>query len=176
MNKVKIFIVMAAFVLFGALAAHAQEAAAGKIGYVTLGRVFDEYAKTKEYDAVLEKKTNDYQQELKAKVDKITEAEGKLALLKDAEKEKMQAQIEKDKADVMEFRRLRETDLRKERDDKIKEILLEIEKVVKEFAEQQKYALILNDRVLIFGSTELDRTNEIIKALNDKYPAAAPKK
>ena len=41
--------------------------------------------------------------------------------------------------------------------------------MVKDFAEKEKYALILNDRVLIYGNTGGDISDQILKILNDSY-------
>ena len=167
MKSFKIASVLALIVLFSAASAQAQSA--GKIGYVDLSRIFDEYTKTKEYDAVLEKKHSDYQAERDKRLSKIKDAQGKLALLKAEEKAKLEADMEKDRTDLLEFDRQQQTDLRKQRDEKIREILLEIEKVVKDYAEKEKFSLILNDRVLIFGAPEINVTDPILKTLNDSY-------
>ena len=145
----------------------AQSLDGKKVGYVDLSKVFDEYGKTKEYDAILEKKHAEYEDARNKKLDKIREAQGKLALLKEEEKAKLQESIDKDKADLLEFDRQQQTDLKKQRDDKIREILLEIEKIVHDFAEKEKYALILNDRVLIYGDKTMDLTEKVLKLLND---------
>jgi outer membrane protein len=140
-----------------------------KIGYVDLSRIFDEYSKTKEYDVVLEQEHNKYQEERNQRLNKLRDAQAKLALLKEEEKAKLQSEIDKDKADLLEFDRLKQTELRKQRDEKIREILLEIEKVVSDFAQKEKYKLILNDRVLVYGFPEWDLTEKVIKLLNQSY-------
>ena len=142
--------------------------AAEKIAYVDLSRVFDEYTKTKEYDEVLSKKQQEYEAERGKRLEKLQEAQGKLALLNDKEKEKLQEQLDKDKRSLMEFDTQQQTELRRERDEKIREILLEIEKVVREFAEKGKYSLILNDKVLIYANESLEITDQVIKLLNVK--------
>ena len=151
-----------------ATAAFAEEK--GKIGYVDLSRLFDEYYKTKEYDKVLEAEHKDYEQEAKGKVDKIREQQGKLELLKEDQKKSLEGDVEKMKSDLMEYDRQKKTTLTKERNEKIREILLEIEKIVSGYAEQNGYALILNDRVLIYGDPARDLTQDILKTLNNAQP------
>ncbi len=170
MKSVKTFIIAGLFFVCAVGAAYAQSASP-KMAYVDLTRIFDEYSKTKEYDASLQTKSEGYEKERNSKLEKIKDAQGKLSVMKEEEKKKHQAQIDKDKADLLEYDRQRQMDLRKERDEKIREILGEIEKVVKEFAQQEKFALILNDKVLIYGDQTMDVTSQIIKILNDKYPA-----
>ena len=131
--------------------------------------MFDEYGKTKEYDKVLEEKHGVYQKERNERIEKLRSAQEKLALLKDEEKASLQQDIEKQKAELLDFQRSQETDLKKQRDEKIREILLEIEKIVKAYAEKEKFTLILNDRVLIYDNGAGDITDPILKTLNENY-------
>ena len=167
MKSMKIVIMILAVVLFSTVGAQAQTAP--KIGYVDLSRLFDEYNKTKDYDAVLEKQHNTYQTEREKRLTKIKDAQGKVSLLKDAEKTKLEQEMEKDRTDLLQFDKDQQTDLKKQRDEKIREILTEIEKVVKDYAGKEKYSLILNDRVLIFGGPEMNVTEPILKTLNEGY-------
>ena len=167
MRNLKILSMVFVFALLTSVSVFAQSLDGKKVGYVDLSKVFDEYGKTKEYDAVLEKKHTEYEDARNKKLDKIREAQGKLALLKEDEKAKLQESIDKDKADLLEFDRQQQTDLKKQRDEKVREILLEIEKIVHDFAEKEKYALILNDRVLIYGDKTMDLTEKVLKLLND---------
>lgn len=166
MKKITFIFLLSLFLLGLPNFGQAQEA---KIGYLDLSKVFDEYGKTKEYDKTLEEKHTAYQKERNDKIEKLRGAQEKLSLLKDEEKNKFGQDIEKQKADLLEFQRSKETDLKKQRDEKIREILLEIEKVVKDYAEKEKYTLILNDRVLIFDNGAGDITDPILKTLNDSY-------
>lgn len=144
-------------------AAFAQE---GKIGFVNLSRLFDEYGKTKDYDAKLEQKHKNFEEARTQRIEKIREAQGKLSLLAENQRAELEAEIERMKTDLLEFDRQQKADLTKERNDKIREILLEIENKVSEYAKNQNYDLILNDRVLIYGSKTIDLTEEFLKILN----------
>lgn|SRR3989338_2849434 len=168
MKKFLGIVFLLSFVLFASTGVYAQ-GVSGKIGYLDLSRVFDEYTKTKEYDTVLEAQHKKYETERTQKVDALKSAQDKLALLKEDEKAKLEADIETQKNQLLEFDRQLRTDLTKQRDEKIREILLEIEGVVKIFAEKEKYSLILNDRVLIFGDKTGDITEPILKTLNENY-------
>lgn len=142
-----------------------------KIGYVDLSRLFDEYYKTKEYDKVLEAKHKDYEKVRNEKMDKIREIQGKLSLTTEDKKAPLEADIEKQKAELLEWDRQQKTDLTKERNEKIREILLEIEKIVSGFAEKENFTVILNDRVLIYGEQTLNVTEQVLKSLNENKPA-----
>ena len=141
-----------------------------KIGYVELSRVFDGYQKTKEYDSAMQKDNEGFQKERDAMISKIRDAQGKLALLKEDEKVKLQADIDKQKGDLIEFDKQKRTDLAKKRDEKVREILLEIEKVVSDMAKKEGYDFILNDRVLVYGDQTQNLTEKVLKAVNDSYP------
>jgi len=138
----------------------------GKIGYVDLSRLFDEYHKTKEYDMVLESKHGELEKIGKEKIEKIRESEGRLALLKENERKMLEGEIDLMKGSAQEFVQQEQSNLTKERNEKIREILLEIEKVVSDFAEKKGYDVILNDRVLIYGDPEKNLTEEVLTILN----------
>ena len=137
-----------------------------KLGYVDLSRLFDEYYKTKDYDKVLEAEHSDVEKERNVKLDKIRDAQGKLGALAEAKKKESEQDIEKMKNEIMEFDRQKNEDLTKKRNEKIREILLEIEKVASDYAAKENYSMIFNDRVLIFGDKSLDLTEDILKILN----------
>lgn len=169
MKVLKMIIILVAVIFsFGITPTFAGDQA--KIGYVDLSRLFDEYYKTKEYDKVLEAEHKVYEQDSKAKIDKLREEQGKLALLKEDQKKATEDGIEKMKNELLEYDRQKKTDLTKERNEKIREILLEIEKIVSGYAEQNGYTVILNDRVLIYADKGLDLTEDILKNLNAKKP------
>ena len=163
MNKFKTVLMTMLMLTF---VAGASSAADMKIGYVDLSRVFDEYYKTKDYDKVLEAKSKDFEKERNAKIEKVKEQQGKLGLLADDKKAPVEQDIEKLKTELLEYDRQQKTDLTKERNEKIREILLEIEKIVSGYAEKEGYSLILNDRVLVYGNQTMDLTEEMIKLMN----------
>ncbi|MDO8581085.1 MAG: OmpH family outer membrane protein [Candidatus Omnitrophota bacterium] len=164
MNKVRVFFLGLSFVFLLTSMSLAQQA--GKIAYVNLSRLFDEYSKTKEYDKVLESKHADFEKQRNTKIEQIREAQGKLALLKEDKKAELDQGIEKMKADLLEYDRQQKQDLTKDRNEKIREILLEIEKIVSTYAKEQNYDYILNDRVLIYGNPAQDKTEDVLKILN----------
>ena len=144
-------------------------AADDKTAFLDLSRIFNDYGKTKDNDTVLEAAYNKYSGERDAKVEKIKEAQGKLALLKAEEKDKVQKEIEQMTADLNQFDQTERTELTKQRDEKIREILLEIEKIVSDYAKKEQISIVFNDRVLIYGNESLDITEPILKVLNENY-------
>ena len=168
MNVLKLLLT-AVFTISLTGAAFAQTLDGKKVGYLDLSKVFDEYTKTKEYDTNLEAKHKEFENERNDKIDKLKAAQAKLPALNDAEKNKLQGEIDGMVNDLKEFDRVKGTDFTKERNEKIREILLEIEKVVSDYAKKENFAFVLNDRVLIFGDEPYDITAPITKILNDSY-------
>ena len=164
MKILRLFVVSTFFLCIVTAGVYATDE--GKIGYVDLSRLFDEYHKTKEYDKVLESKHGELEKVGKEKIEKIRESEGKLALLKEDQKKILEDEIDLLKDDAQEFVRQEQSSLTKERNEKIREILLEIEKEVSDFAEKEGYDIILNDRVLIYGDPAKNLTEEILTILN----------
>ena len=156
-------------VVMGAALTTAALAKDLKMAYVDLSRLFDNYEKTKEYDAVLQKESEGYQKEREAMINKVRDAQSKLALLKEDQKQKMQVDIDKQKGELIEYDKKKREELAKKRDEKVREILLEIEKVVSELAQKEGYDFILNDRVLIYGDQSQNLTDRVLKAVNEAY-------
>jgi len=156
-------------VMFGIMATGFSLADGAKIAYVDLSKVFDGYQKTKEFDAVLQTEGDAFQKERDAMVQKIQDAQSKLDLMKDSEKAALQADIEKQKNDVVAYDKEKRTELAKKRDDKVREILTEIQGIVSDIAKKEGYTYILNDRVMIYGDPQYNITDEVSKALNDSY-------
>ena len=173
--KISLTITLFLFMLTAGTFAHA-EGTATRWAYLDLSKVFDNYEKTKEYDATLEAKHGAYEKERNVKIDKLKEAQNKLDLLKPEEKEKAQKDVEQMRNELMEADQQKRTDLNKQRDEKIREILLEIEKAASDFAKKEKYDIILNDRVLIYGDQGMNVSEQILKNLNDAYNSAAGSK
>ena len=165
MKTLKILTTSIFFLIFLATGGYADKE--GKMGYVNLNRIFNEYQKTVEYDKTLEAKHGDYEKERNPKVDKIKEAQGKLDLLKEKEKAKLQEDIENMKAELIGFDKQKTTDLTKERNEMTREILLEIEQVINAFAKENNYSLIFNNQFLIYGDEKLDITEQILNRLNN---------
>jgi outer membrane protein len=155
--------------IFGLVMSAQAQSNVKKIAFLDLSKLFDNYEKTKEFDADLQTKYSAYEKQRDAKLEKLKEAQGKLALLKEDEKAKMQQDVDKMRNEIMEFDQAQQTDLKRQRDEKIREVLLEIEKTVSDYAKKEGYDLILNDRVLIYGNDVLNISEPILKIMNESY-------
>ncbi len=140
--------------------------AADKLAYVDLSRIFSEYTNTKDYDKILSEGENAYTQEREKKVNELKQLQDKMNLLRDKEKETKKKDLETKVKAVKDFDRQKQTDLLKEQDEKMKEILKDIEEAVKQYSKEEGYTLVFNDRVLVYQNKSLDITDKIVDILN----------
>jgi outer membrane protein len=170
----KLFVIALSLFTLATVSAPAAFAAdAGKIGYVDLARVFDEYQKTKTFDKSLETKGSSKQQERDRLVNEVKKLRDEAELLGAKAKDDKQVQIDEKIKTLQDFDRTTRDALRKERDGMVRDILKEIETVIQDFGKQQGYSFIFNDRVLVFKNETSDLTPQIIKVLNDSYAKKA---
>jgi Skp family chaperone for outer membrane proteins len=153
-------------VIFGVMMFLGVASAADKFGYVDLARIFSEYTKTKEYDKVLNDKQAAYETDRDKKVNEVKQLQDKINLLNDKEKEAKKPSLEEKVKALQDYDREKQTDLRKEQDEKMKELLKDIDDAVKQHAEKEGYTLVFNDRVLVYQSKALEITDKIIDILN----------
>ncbi|MCX5714702.1 MAG: OmpH family outer membrane protein [Candidatus Omnitrophica bacterium] len=144
--------------------------AAEKIAYVDLGRIFSEYGKTKSYDKVLTDKEKVYTDEREKQASEVKSIQDKYNLLSDKEKEAKKGELENKVKALQEFDRQRQTDLRKEQDERMKEIMKDIEEAVRQYSVKEGYSLVFNERVLIYQAQNLDITDKIVAILNKTAP------
>jgi len=172
MKKYLISIYIIAISIFSILQVVSAELQ-GRIGYIDLSRSFDEYQKTKDFDKQLEKKGDMKQQEREKLVQEIRKMREELELMNKNSREKKEVDIEAKIKSLQEFDQGAKTDLTKERDNMVKDILKEMSDVIKEYGQKNGYSIILNDRVLLYGENSMDITNDIIKVLNENYNAVS---
>ena len=143
--------------------------AADKFAYIDLSRTFSEYGKTKDFDKALTDKESSYTTERDTKVEEVKKLQDKLSLLSEKEKESKKNEIETKTKNLQDYDRQKQTDLRKEQDEKMKELLKDIESAVKTYAEKEGITLVFNDRVLVYQTKSLEITDKIIEILNKGY-------
>ena len=167
MKSLKIF--LGVLLILGLAAGKLCAQGADKMAYVDLSRLFDEYQKTKEYDEVLTGKQKVKEEERNKKIAEIKDIQAKMELLSEKEKEKAQPQLDSKMKALQQFDQEATAELRKQRDDLVSEILKDIEKTIREYAQKEKYTLIFNDRILLYGEDSYEITDPLVKLLNDKY-------
>ncbi len=160
---IAVLFVLSAFVF--AAPAHAKE---GKIGYVNLSLVFDSYEKTKKFDKELEGQADAKRKEREALVNDVKKLRDEVELLSEDKKASKQTQIDDKVKQLQAFDKEARENLRRQRDTMLREILQEIDGIVKEFGDKEGYEYILNDRVLLYKSDANDLSQKIIQKLNAK--------
>lgn len=139
-----------------------------KFAYIDLSRTFSEYSKTKDFDKKLTDKENSYIAERDKKLGEFNTLKDKFALLSDKEKESKKAELESKAKVLKDFVTQREAELRKDQEDKMKEILKDIQDAVKAYSEKSGISFVLNDRVLVYQTKSMDITSNVIEILNKK--------
>lgn len=144
--------------------------AVDKFAYIDLSKTFSEYQKTKDYDKNLGDKEKTYTADRDKQVNDVKQLQDKMNLLSDKEKETKKAEIETKIKNLQEYDQQKQADLRKEQDDKMKEILKDIEDAVKQYALKEGYTMVFNDRVLVYQDKTMDITDKVMEILNKKTP------
>lgn len=139
------------------------------IVYVDLFEVFNKYKKTEDYQNVLEKEQGKKESELEKQKKEIDKLQEEFKLLKDSEKEKKRKALEAKASDFDIQRRQALLDLKKDRDEKMKEILKDIETAIEKYARKNKLTLVIKKAAITYGDKRLDKTQDIIKILNKEY-------
>ena len=149
--------------------AHATEL---KIGYVAIGKIFDGYERTKQNDAVLEKRGKAKEAELEARVNDLKKMRQNLELLNDAAREAKAREIEERSDELQRFRKNTARELQRDRDKIAQEILCDIQRTIDDFAKANGFALVLDQRSLVFAQPVYDVTDAVLQLLNSR--SAAP--
>jgi len=144
-------------------------AGAQKTGYADVGKVFDEYNKTKDLDKTLESKGNKKQAQRDEIVKQIRSLKEELEMLSDKGKQEKQDQIDKKIKELQDFDRLASQELMGERDQMARDILKEIQLVVEEISKKRGYTMVLNERILLYSDKADSITDEILSTLNSRY-------
>jgi len=137
--------------------------------YIDLLEVFSKYKKTEDFDKVLESKQGEKEKGLEKKKREIDKLQEELKLLKESEQERKRGEIEAKVGDFDNLRRQAFLDLRKERDDRMKEILQDIEKAVEKYAKKNKLKMVLKKAAVAYGDKSLDKTEAVVSILNKEY-------
>jgi Skp family chaperone for outer membrane proteins len=163
MNKLGVFL---AGLMISLFIGSASAQAADKFAFIDLSRAFSEYNKTKDYDKVLSDKEKVYTTDRDKKINELKALQDKMNLLNDKEKEAKRTELQNKVKSMQEYDRQKQGELRKDQEDRMKEILKDIEEAVKKYSEKEGYTLVFNDRVLVYQTKSMDITSNIIAALN----------
>lgn len=140
--------------------------AEGKTGYVNIAKIFEEYNKTKAFEAELQKEDEAKRDERATMVDSIKQLRDELELLSSDKKNEKEKLIEGKVQDLQAFDRDWRLALKRSRDEGLREIIAEIEQVINVFGKDKGYEYIFNDRILLFKPDNQDITQKIVDILN----------
>ena len=171
MNKQNVFfLALFSFLVVGTCpAASAEEPSpGGRIGIVSVDRVFKEYKATQAKEADLQEFTKSKQAEREKKVAEIRGLRDELALLNEENREKQKLTIEQKLQLLATFDQQAKAAISDQRDDAISGLLKEIEGVVNSMAKEKGIDLILSDRAVLYRADTYDLTQEVITVLNGR--------
>ena len=140
--------------------------AEGKLNYLDLGRIFDEYSKTKQFDKILEKKQKAYEKDRENQLDEVKKLQEKLSLLSEEEREAQKSNLQDKITKLQEFDRSSTQDLRKQRDEKVQEIFKDIKQAIETYAKKEGITLVFDKRALVYENENLNITNQVLKIIN----------
>ena len=159
-----VFLLMVALVMPGSVFAKEK-----KMAYVDVFQVFNEYKKTQDYEKTLDAKKKREEERLKQKEDELTKAKDKIALLKASEQKAAAAKLDDQVIDYQKMARSIVGDLQKEREDRMKELVADVDVIIKDYAAKNGYDVILNKTAVLFATDDMDVTKDIIAIANQKY-------
>jgi outer membrane protein len=144
-----------------------------KVGYVDVFKVFQDYKKTQDYEKDLDGKKTRQEARLKSKEEDIKKMQEGLDLLKDDQKEKARDRINQDALALDKELREVSADLQKERETKMKELVVDVDKIVAEYAKKNGFDLVMNKTAVLYGDSAMDVTADILSIANQRYVPGA---
>ena len=143
-----------------------------KIGYVNVAQVFDKYKRTDEATEALKKDIEDKRKDIEKKKEAINLLKQKLeaqgVVMAEKEKTKMQEEVEARISELKDISEKSNRELRERETALTRDILKDIEEVVKAYGKDNDYDLILDSREVLYGPEGMEVTEDIIKLINEK--------
>ena len=164
------YLKIAALVVFLLQATNASLLAqeAQKIAFISLSKAFDSYEKTKVVDKELERSGEKKNKERDKLVQKINGLRDEVQLMAKNKREGKERELGDLMRQLQDFDREARVELRRARDDKVKEIFKEMNAVISDYGKKHGYDIIFDDRVLLYASDKIDITKDVIKILNKR--------
>lgn len=144
-------------------------AAEGKFATVDIGKIFDEYEKTKKYDQQFQNDGKTKQEERDAIVHEVRRLRDEMALLSEEAKKEKQDAIEAKLKELDTFDSDTRRILGEKRNEAVREVFQDIETVMAQYGERKGYDIVFNDRALLYKSKQFDVTADVLRELNDRY-------
>ncbi|MEE8359863.1 MAG: OmpH family outer membrane protein [Candidatus Omnitrophota bacterium] len=139
-----------------------------KIAFISLSKAFDSYEKTKMVDKELERSGEKKNKERDKLVQKVSKVRDEVQLMAKDKRETKERELSDLMRKLQDFDREARVELRRNRDDKVKEIFKEMNDVISDYGKKHGYDIIFDDRVLLYASDKIDITKDVIKILNNR--------
>jgi outer membrane protein len=167
LKKLKISILLIIFLLVIYPAAFAET----KIGYVNFGQLMEQSSQGQAVRKALESEFSSRDKQLAASRDEILRLEEKLkndgSIMSEANRNELERDILQKKRDHNRQRDEYREDINIRRNEEVGALQKTVYEVIKQFAEQQKYDLVLTQPVL-YASPAVDITDQVLQRLNAK--------
>lgn len=143
-----------------------------KIGYIDIARVFDQYEATDIATAELRKDIEDKRKDVEKRTEDINLLKQKLEtqgmVIKKEEKTRIEEEVEDKIRELKAITERLNRELRQREQKFVRDILEEIQEVVKVYGKDNGYDLILDKREVLYGPEGMDVTSEIVKIINKR--------
>jgi outer membrane protein len=167
LKKLKIGILLIIFLLVIYPAAFAET----KIGYVNFGQLMEQSSQGQAVRKALESEFSSRDKRLAASRDEILRLEEKLnndgSIMSESNRNELERDILQKKRDHNRQRDEYREDINIRRNEEVGALQNTVYEVIKQFAEQQKYDLVLTQPVL-YASPAVDITDQVLQRLNAK--------
>ena len=149
--------------------ARAADAKGSNVATVDIGKIFEEYEKTKKYDQEFQNEAKSKQEERDAIVHEVRRLRDEEALLSENARQTKHKEIEAKMKELDDFDGRARGALGEKHDKALKEVFQDIEGVVSQYGERKGYDFIYNERALLYRNKRFDVTADILKELNSQY-------
>ncbi|MFZ5802263.1 MAG: OmpH family outer membrane protein [Candidatus Omnitrophota bacterium] len=137
--------------------------------FVNAAKLFDEYQKTKDNDAVLQQEGQAKEKERNVIVEDIRKMKDEIELLSDEAKKTKQETMNQRIRDLQDFDMKTRQELMQKRQTIVEEIFAEIDQVVQKYGKEKNLDYIINDRAVLYQNEAYNITPVILEELNKNY-------
>lgn len=150
-----------------------------RIGYVDIGRVFEN---TEEGKAILgrlkgefEKKQKELDEKMKAFEEKTKQFQQQASVMKDEVRQQRVQELAKEQRDLQALFLQYQNEINERKGRALVEFEGKVADVVQSIAKNEGLDYVLRREVLLFGPDKMDLTNEVIREYDKRYQAGAKK-
>lgn len=157
------------FLLLGFVSTSFAAPGKEKFATVEIGKIFDEYEKTKKFDQEFQTEGRLKQEERDAIVHEIRRLRDEQALLSENARQEKQAAIDAKLKELEKFDNDVRQALGEKRNRAVREVFQDIENVMMQYGERKGYDIIFNDRAILYRNKQYDVTADVLRELSEKY-------